>query len=142
MIHFHERFLVAVAMKQNFCRKLGKRILWGVILQKLAKQKCLATEPVGALVGGKQIVQLIPKHRSATRLQDDNWQPRINLRAESAHDLKQFVFSSLQHAQVIKRSPAAQGATGASHREASILQHFQRGLAGFWMIVVVKGIYP
>src|SRR6266851_362935 len=142
MIHFHKRFLVAVAMKQNFRRKLEKGILWGVILQKLAEQECLATEPVGALVGGKQIVQLIPKHRSATRLQDDNWQPCINLRAESAHDLKQFVLSPFQHTKVIKRSPTAQGATGASHREASILQHFQRGPASFRMKVVIKGIYP
>src|SRR5258708_7585661 len=129
-------------MKQNFYRRLGTGILWGAILQKLAEQKCLASEPVGALVGGKQIVQLIPKHRSATRLQDNNWQPCINLRAESTHDLAQFVLSSLQHAKVIKRSPAAQGAPRTNHREASILQHFKRGPANFWMKVVIKGIYP
>src|SRR6266851_7863638 len=142
MIHFHKRFLVAVAMKQNFYRRLGTGILRGVVLQKLAEQKCLASEPVGALVGGKQIVQLIPKHRSATRLQDDNWQPCINLWAESTHDLSQFVLSSLQHSKVIKRSPAAQGAPRTSHCEASILQHLQRGLASLWMKVVIKGIYP
>src|SRR6266478_1091631 len=78
MVHFHQRFLVAVAMEQDFHRALGWRIVWGVSQQKLAEQKCLASEPVGALVGGKQVMQLIPKYRSATRLQDNNWQSCVN----------------------------------------------------------------
>src|SRR5258708_39645260 len=142
MIHFHKRFLVAVAMKQNLYRRLGRGILWGVILQKLAEQECLVSEPVGALVGGKQIVQLIPKHGGATRFQDDYWQPCVNLWAESPHDLKQFVLSPFQHTKVIKRSPATQGASRTNHREASILQHLQRGPASLRMKVVIKGIYP
>jgi hypothetical protein len=53
MIHPHERFLVAVTMEQNFHRGLRRRIVWGILLQELAEQKCLASEPVRSLVGGK-----------------------------------------------------------------------------------------
>src|SRR5260370_40422620 len=86
MVHFHQRFLVTVAMEQDFHRALGWRIVWGISLQKLAEQECLASEPVGALVGGKQVMQLIPKHRSAARLQDDNRQPRVNRGTHTTHD--------------------------------------------------------
>src|SRR5215813_1171570 len=114
MVHFHQRFLVTVAMDQNFHQALGWRIVWGVSLQKLAEQKCLASEPVGALVGGKQVMQLIPKRRSATRLQDNNWQSCVNQGSQSTHDLAQIVFGFLQHAEVIKGPPAAQRTPGAN----------------------------
>src|SRR6266849_11045206 len=107
MTHLHQRLLVAVTMEKNFFRGLGRKIVRRVVLQKLAEQKCLVSELVGALIGRKQIVQLIPKHRSATRLQYNYGQPRTNLRDESIHDLAQVVFGILKHAKVIKRSPAA-----------------------------------
>ena len=87
MIHFHQRLLVAVTMEKNFCGEFGRTIVRCIILQKLAEKECLASEFGGALVGGKQIVQLIAKHRSTTGLQDDYWQTCVNLRTKSTHDL-------------------------------------------------------
>ena len=86
MIHFHQRFLVAVTVEKNFYGEVGKTIVGCVFLQKLTKKECLLSEPGGALAGGKKIVQLIAKHRSTTGLQDDDWQACVNLRAKRAHN--------------------------------------------------------
>src|SRR5882762_977191 len=94
MVHFHQRFLVAVAMEQDSHRALGWRIVWRVSLQKLAEQKCLASEPVGALVGGKQVMQLIPKHRSATRHKKKNGRPCVTRVPKTSQKRAKFFLAS------------------------------------------------
>src|SRR5882672_4899424 len=87
-------------------------------------------------------MQLIAKDRSTARLQDHNRQSRVNLRLKSAHDLPQILFGFLEHAEVIKRSPAAQRTSGTHHAESRRLQHFQGGPARFRMKLIVEGGRP
>src|ERR1700730_128902 len=53
IIDFHERLMVAVAMKNDFSGEGRREIVRSVILQKLTEEKCLLTEPPSALVSGK-----------------------------------------------------------------------------------------
>ncbi len=107
MIHFHKCFVVAMAMKEHFLRKLRKSKSGRVQFKKFAEEKGLAPQALGARVAGKKVCQLVAKNRGATRLKHHNRQPRIDLSPKNVQDTPQVFFGSIEHAEVVQRPPAA-----------------------------------
>src|SRR5712691_723157 len=139
---FHDRFVMAVSVQEHLPAKLRRLIAWNLVLEKLAEEKRLTSQPGGARIRREQIAELIAKDGSTTRLQHDDWDARINLDAQGTHDSLQVFLGSVEHAEIVQRSPAAQMNLGDSHLETRALKYFQRRAARIWMKIIVKRVRP
>src|ERR1700735_4651097 len=70
IFHLHDRFVMAMTMKDHFSMKLRRFIARSVMFQKFAEEECLAAKPIGAGIIRKQVSQFIAEYRGATRLQN------------------------------------------------------------------------
>src|SRR5258708_25603312 len=113
-------------VQEHLPAKLRRLIAWNLVLEKLAEEKRLTSQPGGARIRWEQIAQLIAKDRSTARLQHDDRDPRINLDAQGTHDSLQVFLGSVEHAGIVQRSPAAKMNLGDADLQTHTLKYFQR----------------
>ena len=73
--HFHQRFVMAVAMDQGLARQAWEVESGGFLLQKFAQQKCLPGKLVRPFILGEEIEQFVAEDGGATGLQNDDGNP-------------------------------------------------------------------
>src|ERR1700676_5033815 len=133
---------MAVSVKEHFPAELRRLIAWGMMLQKLAEEKRLASQPGGAWILREQIAQFIAKDGSAALFQDDDRDAGVNLHAQGAHDSLQIFLGPVEHAEIVQWPPAAEMNLRDGDLETRALKHFQRSTACVRMKVIVKRVGP
>src|SRR5260370_32064124 len=133
---------MAVSVQEHLPAKLRRLIAWNLVLEKLAEEKRLTSQPGGARIRWEQIAQLIAKDRSTARLQHDDRDARINLDAQGTHDSLQVFLGSVEHAEIVQRSPAAKMNLGDADLETHAPKYFQRRASRVRMKVIVKRVRP
>ncbi len=108
VFHFHERFVMAMTVKDDFSMKLRRFIARSMMFQKFTEEECLAAKPIGARVIRKQVSQFIAEYRGATRLQDHDRQSGVDLRTQAMQNVLEILPGFIEHAEVIQRPPAAE----------------------------------
>ena len=103
----HQRFVVAVAMQQNFPGKLRWSISRSMMLEELAEKKRLAAQLHGARIPRKQIAEFVAEYGSATGFQDDDGNARFDLRAQDAQYSFEVFFRFVEEAEIVQRPAAA-----------------------------------
>src|ERR1700730_19475880 len=98
---------MTVTVEHYFAEKSRRLVARCMSLQEFTEQESLSSQPIGALIGRKQVVQLIAKDGSAARLQHDHRHVRINLAAEKVQDASQIFLGPIEHAEIVKRASAA-----------------------------------
>src|SRR5579871_4671527 len=98
--------------------------------KKLAEQKSLARQCLGALVMREQVDEFVAEDGDATRLKTDDRNSGLNFRRELIEDLQQQGFGSIEHAVVVERAAAAQVGAGNDDAIAGVLQNFDGGACG------------
>src|ERR1700730_4938073 len=129
-------------MQQDFRGKLRRRISGSMVLEKLAQKKRLASQLRGPRIQRKQIAEFVFKYGSATRLQDNDWYARIDLRAKHAHNLFEILLGLIEQTEVVQWPAAAQVNVRNGDAESRPLQHFFCREAGFGMEIIIESIHP
>ena len=112
------------------------------MFQKFTEEERLTAKLSGARVPGKQISQFIAEYRGATRLQDHDWQPGVDLRAQALQDALEVLPGFVEHAEVIQRPPAAEVVLRDSYPESGVDEYFQSSAADLGPVVIVEGVGP
>src|SRR6516225_5835387 len=100
--------MVTVRVYHRFTSKLGKREIFRLTLQDLAQEEGLPAQPPGRFVSGKEIRQLVTKHRDATGLQTYHRHSRRNLCPQRLENLPELPLSKTEHPVIVKRTATAQ----------------------------------
>src|SRR5262245_14018575 len=115
MGHLHQRLLMAVSVKQHSPLEKGRVIGLSSGFEELGKKQGLLAQAIRSRIGREQVANLVAEHRSATRLQHDNWYAVINHVTEVVQDRLQIALRPIEESEVIQGSPAAQRAARDSH---------------------------
>src|SRR6266436_1578867 len=129
-------------MQQDSRRKLRRRISGSMVLKKLAQKKRLASQLRGPCIQRKQIAEFVFKYGSATRLQDNDWNARIDLRAKHAHDFFKILLGLIEQTEVVEWPAAAQVNVRNGDAEYRPFQLFFRLEAVFRMEIIIESIHP
>ena len=95
-------------MHHRFALQFGGLVVRYVHFEKLTQQKSLLAEALGIFIVGEKIDQFIAEDCDTTWLQANDGNACANLRLQGLEDLTQQPLSSIEHALVIERTPAAQ----------------------------------
>ncbi len=78
----------------------------------------------------EEIEHFVAKDGSATRLQHNNRNFRFDFRGQGIKRSQQQPLGTIQHAEIVKRTAAAQAGFGYDHTESGSLEDLDRGLGG------------
>src|SRR5579864_3584751 len=95
-----------------------------------------------AIVIWEKIEQFIAKHRSTTRLKDDNRSSGSNLRRENFDRFQQQLLRPVKHAKIVKRPSAADMRLRQCHPISRGFEDLDRRNRGFRVEVVVERVRP
>src|SRR5580704_11494941 len=110
---------MTVAMDQRAMRQSGEREILGALFEKFAEQENLLRERLRTFVFRKKICEFIAEDGGATRFQHNDGRCRFDFRKQLVHDLEQQTFGAVEHADVVKRTPAAKMRARDGYIEAS-----------------------
>ena len=110
--------------------------------KKFAQQKRLLCQPLGALIGGEEVGQLIAKDAGAAGLEHHKGHPGIDLRAEAFQNPQQVLPRLVEEAEIVQRPAAADVLRRDLHLESSRGEHLMRRTQHLGMKVVVPRIRP
>ncbi len=98
---------MAVPMQHGLARKLGIGNRGAFFKKKLAKKIGLPIQPFGNFVAGKKINQFVAEHGNASGLEADDGYAVVDSCCISVEYLAQLLLCLIQHAEIVKRPPAA-----------------------------------
>jgi hypothetical protein len=131
----------AEAVKQHAPVETRWLIARSLALQEFAEEKRLPPQPVGARIGGKEIAQLVAKHRRATGFQHHNRPARVDLGPQHLENPLQIFLRLTQQAELIG-PPAADVRGRQLDRAARRLEHALRCDRGLRPEVIVERVCP
>src|ERR1017187_2413678 len=113
---------MAMPVYEHLPMQLRGRVSRGIVLEKLAEEKCLVPQPGSARIGRKEVAQFIAKDGSATRFQYDDRNTGINLHSQGAQDSLKVLPGHVKHAEIVQRPPAAQVNSRDTDIKSRVLQ--------------------
>ena len=140
--HFHEGFVVTVAVKDGFAIKPRQWNMLGAGFEKFAEQEGLARQGLGEFVVGKEIDEFVAEDGDAAGFEADDGYSGFDFRREFVEDLEQERLGAVEHAEVVERAAAAEIDTRDDHSEASGFEDVDGGLGSGWVEVVIECIGP
>src|SRR5436190_17976501 len=114
---------MAMSVDDGLAIQLRQRNQVLIILKELTQQHGLPRKPLGALVVGKQVAEFVAENGHAARFQSNNRDSSLNFRRQYVEDLQQQVFRSVEHAEIVERTPTSESATRQFDAEAGALKH-------------------
>jgi hypothetical protein len=85
----------------------GREVV-GVLLKEFTDQERLLAQSLRTQLAWKKASQLIPKHRSTTRLEDHDRRSGIDLGRQFIHHPTEIRLRAAEHPEVVERSPTAE----------------------------------
>ena len=128
-------------MDKGLALELGRTIV-GVIDKEFAEQEGLAAQALRGGVPAEEVRHLVAKDGDTTWLQADDWRAGFNVTAQRSESLLQRGPRLIEHAEVIKRTAAAERGWGNPYLIAGVLQYFARCFGDCRIEVVAEGVRP
>src|SRR5262245_19047906 len=75
-IHFHEGFVMTVAVNKRRCIELGRTKIGSFLVEELTEQERLLAEALCQRMIRKHVFEFVPECCRTTRLQHDHWSIR------------------------------------------------------------------
>jgi hypothetical protein len=141
--HFHQGFVMAVAVKHNFAAgQRGWSKIRNVTREEFAEQKGLVTQALGARILREKVDELIAKDARAAGFEEDEEKAGVDLGRAIAQDLFQIGAGLLQKAEIVERAAAADVLARDFGREAGAFEDARRSVEGLRVVVVVPRVRP
>ena len=116
--HFHDCLVMAMPVDQRAPLQFGNLEIWRALFEKFAKQKYLLRQSLRALIFREQIGEFIAEDSRTAWLEHNDRRPSLDLGQKLIHDLKKQALGAVEHANVVKGTPAAKMSTGHANFEA------------------------
>ena len=131
---------MAVAVDERFPREPRRAVVDS--LEVLAQHEGLIVEALCVLVVREERDQLVAEDRETARLDADDRDAGRDLGAQRAEDLAELARGEIEHAPVVERTPAAEGARRQRDRASRRLEHLDRRLPDLGVEVVRERVRP
>jgi hypothetical protein len=95
-----------------------------------------------AFVVGKEVEEFVTKDRDAAGLEADDGNAGFDFGGEFVQDLKQKRAGTVEHAEVVKRAPAAEIGSWDDDPEAGGFEDIDGGLRGRGLEIVIESVGP
>lgn len=140
--HFHDGFVMAVAVKKSAAVELRDRKVRSVFFEEFAEQECLARKSLSTLVVREEIEEFVTENGDATGLEADDRDTGRDFGRERMEDLKKEGFGAIEHTVIVEWASAAEVCFGDDYAEASGFEEFYGGPRGVRLEIVVECVGP
>jgi hypothetical protein len=133
--------VVAVPVQERLPAQ-RRRLVAVQACEELAQVERLLRQPLGVLVEGQQLGQLVLEDGDATRLDPDHWHPGADLLAQVLDHPLRVAPGEMEHPVVVQRPSAAEVQLRNDDVEAGLLERLHRREPDLRLEVVRERVRP
>src|SRR5258705_8368772 len=121
---------MAVAVDERLAGERRQREVFGMLLEEFAEQEDLLRERASTLVLWEQVGKFVAEDSGTTGLEHNDRDAGLDFGQQLVHDVEQQGLGTVEHADVVERSPAAEMRPRDSDIEPGSFEHFDRSFCG------------